>query len=78
MESIKKFGVDAIIVNCPACFQQFNTRQRDLSKNFEAEVNISILYLTELYALAIGVNPDELRLKFHRTRLIAVLEKLGI
>lgn len=78
LDSIKKLGVDAIIVNCPACFQQFDTRQRDLSKKFETEFNIPILYLTELYALAMGVSPDELGLKFHRIRLTTVIEKLGL
>ena len=78
MDSIKKAGVDAIVVNCPACFQQFDTRQRDLSKAFETEYNIPVLYLTELYALAMGASPDELGLKFHRVRLKDLLEKLGI
>ena len=78
MDLIKKSGADIIAVNCPACFQQFDTRQRDLGKKFETEYNVPILYLTELYALAMGFSPDELGLKFHRTRLTGILEKLGI
>jgi heterodisulfide reductase subunit B len=69
MDSIKKAGADVIVVNCPACFQQFDTRQRDLGKKFETEYNIPVLYLTELYALAMGISPDEIGLKFHRVRL---------
>jgi len=78
MDLIKKSGVDIIAVNCPACFQQFDTRQRDLGKKFETEYNVPILYLTELYAFAMVFSPDELGLKFHRTRLTGILEKLGI
>jgi heterodisulfide reductase subunit B len=78
MDSIKKSGADVIVVNCPSCFQQFDTRQRDLAKKFETEYGIPVLYLTELYALAMGFTPDELGLKFHRTRLNALLEKLDI
>ncbi|MFX1259306.1 MAG: CoB--CoM heterodisulfide reductase iron-sulfur subunit B family protein [Promethearchaeota archaeon] len=78
MDSIKKSGADAIVVNCPACFQQFDTKQRDLKKQFETEYGIPVLYLTELYALGMGFSPEELGLKFHRTRLNGVLEKLGI
>ena len=78
MDSIKEAGAEVIVVNCPACFQQFDTRQRDLTKQFETEYGIPVLYLTELYALAMGFNPDDLGLKFHRTRLSGVLEKLGI
>ena len=59
-------------------FQQFITRQRDLGKKFETEYNVPILYLTELYALVMGFSPDEVGLKFHRTRLTGILEKPGI
>jgi heterodisulfide reductase subunit B len=69
MDSISKVGADVLVVNCPACFQQFDTRQRDLSKKYEKEYDIPVLYVTELLALAMGVTPDEIGLKFHRTRM---------
>jgi heterodisulfide reductase subunit B len=69
MDSMKKAGANAIVVNCPACFQQFDTRQRDLSKKYETEYALPVLYLTELYALAMGISPDDIGLKFHRVRL---------
>ena len=39
---------------------------------------IPVLYVTELLALAFGENPDELGVKFHRSRLTALLQKLGL
>jgi heterodisulfide reductase subunit B len=78
MDAIKKAGVDVIVVNCPACYQQFDTRQRDIGKAYETKFNIPVMYITELYALAMGFSPDELGLKFHRTKLSRILEKLGI
>jgi heterodisulfide reductase subunit B len=69
IDAIKKAGADIIVVNCPACFQQFDTRQRDLSKAFDTEYGIPVLYITELYALAMGVSPEEIGLKYHRVRL---------
>jgi heterodisulfide reductase subunit B len=75
---MKTGGADVIVVNCPACFQQFDTRQRDLSKRYEQEYKIPVLYITELYALAMGYTPEDIGLKFHRTRLNPVLEKLGM
>ena len=68
MDAIKKAEVDLIVVNCPACFQQFDTRQRDLSKAFDTEYGVPVLYITELYALAMGVNPEDIGLKFHRVK----------
>jgi heterodisulfide reductase subunit B len=78
LDSINKVGADVICVNCPACFQQFDTLQRDLSKKYDANYNIPVLYLTEILALAMGVSADEIGLKFHRTRMKDILEKLGL
>ncbi|NHJ24165.1 MAG: CoB--CoM heterodisulfide reductase subunit B [Candidatus Lokiarchaeota archaeon] len=69
MDSIAKVGADVLVVNCPACFQQFDTRQRDLSKKYEKDYEIPVLYITELLALAMGTSADEIGLKFHRTRM---------
>ncbi|MHA1150647.1 MAG: CoB--CoM heterodisulfide reductase iron-sulfur subunit B family protein [Promethearchaeota archaeon] len=76
LDSIKKAGADAVVVNCPACFQRFDTAQRDLGKKFDTEYNIPVLYLTELLALAMGISADDIGLKFHRVRLKALLERL--
>ena len=78
MDAIKKSGADVIIVNCPACYQQFDTRQRDLGKNYETDYDIPVMYITELYALAMGFTPDEIGLKFHRTRVKSTLDILGL
>ncbi|MFX0148383.1 MAG: heterodisulfide reductase-related iron-sulfur binding cluster, partial [Candidatus Hodarchaeota archaeon] len=69
LDDIKKAGVDVICVNCPSCFQQFDTRQKDLGKKYETEYDIPVLYVTELLALAMGISPEDIGLKFHRTRL---------
>jgi heterodisulfide reductase subunit B len=69
MDSVKGAGADILVVNCPACFQQFDTRQRDLGKKYETEYDIPVLYITELLSLAMGASADEIGLKFHRTRM---------
>ena len=76
MDSIKKAGADVIVVNCPACFQRFDTSQRDLSKKFDAEYNIPVLYLTELIALAMGVSSEDIGMKNHRVRRNTAIENL--
>lgn len=77
LSSIKKANTDVIVVNCPACFQQFDTLQKDLTKKFNIEFNIPVLYLTEILALSMGFKPEEIGLEFHRTRLNSVLSLLG-
>ncbi len=77
MDSIRLAGADCIAVNCPACFQQFDGMQRELSKKFGEEYNIPVLYLTELMALGIGISADDIGMKFHRVRTNSIVEKLG-
>jgi len=71
-------GAEAFVVICPACFQQMDTNQKKAGTQSNKTFDIPILYLTELMALAFGENPDELGLKFHRSRLTALLEKYNI
>jgi heterodisulfide reductase subunit B len=78
MDAIKKSGADIIVVHCPACYQQFDTKQRNLGKKYETEYDIPVMYITELYALAMGFTPEEIGLKFHRVRLKSTLKKLNI
>jgi heterodisulfide reductase subunit B len=75
--SAVKAGADVFVVCCPACFQQMDTNQKKAGTQSNNEFKIPILYLTELYALAFGFNPDDLGLKFHRARLTGFLEKFG-
>ncbi|TFG20253.1 MAG: CoB--CoM heterodisulfide reductase subunit B [Promethearchaeota archaeon] len=68
-DAIQKAGADVICVNCPACFQQFDTQQRDLGRKYEKDYSIPVLYITELLALAMGYSADDIGLKFHRARM---------
>ena len=49
IDAIKKVGADVICVNCPACFQQFDTNQRNISKKFKTEYNIPVLNFFEIF-----------------------------
>jgi len=78
LSSASKAGADAFVAICPACFQQLDTNQKKAGTQSNNTFNIPVLYLTELYALAFGFNPDDLGLKFHRARLSGFLEKFGL
>ncbi|MEJ2294669.1 MAG: heterodisulfide reductase-related iron-sulfur binding cluster [Candidatus Lokiarchaeota archaeon] len=70
-------GAEAFVVICPACFQQMDTNQKKAGEQANKTYKIPILYLTELMALAFGEQPDDLGLKYHRSRLTSFLEKYG-
>ena len=78
LSSATKAGADAFVVICPACFQQLDTNQKKAGTQSNNTFNIPVLYLTELFALAFGFNPDDLGLKFHRSRLAGFLDKFGL
>ncbi|MFW9827002.1 MAG: CoB--CoM heterodisulfide reductase iron-sulfur subunit B family protein [Candidatus Thorarchaeota archaeon] len=67
-KSIQESGANCVTLVCPACFQQFDFNQRDLSKDKEVGYDFPIFYLSELVALAFGFKPEELGLNFHRVR----------
>jgi len=71
-------GAECFITNCPQCFQQFDSKLRDLEKHTGIKYTIPVLYITELMALAYGFDPADLGIKFHRARVTALLEKHGL
>ncbi len=58
LSSAMNAGAEAIIVNCPACFQQFDTNQKKAEKQSGKTFGLPVLYITELLALAFGMKPD--------------------
>ena len=60
--------VDALIVACPSCFQQFDLNQAALRRAGE-EVDVPVLYLSELLALCYGHGAEEIGLEMHRVPL---------
>jgi heterodisulfide reductase subunit B len=77
LTSAMKAGAEAMIVNCPACYQQFDNNQKKAEKIDGNTFGLPVLYVTELLALAFGEDHKSLGLNFHRTRLKALLEKYG-
>ncbi|MFX1380432.1 MAG: CoB--CoM heterodisulfide reductase iron-sulfur subunit B family protein [Promethearchaeota archaeon] len=73
-ESIQESGANCVTLVCPACFQQFDFNQKELSKEKEVNYDFPVFYLSELVALAFGFKPEELGLNFHRVRATKLLE----
>jgi heterodisulfide reductase subunit B len=76
LKSIKEAGADCIVCVCPACYQQFDFNQREINKNKNTDYNFPVFYITELIALACGINEKELGLNFHRIKVNDILQKL--
>ena len=77
-QSIMDASPDVIAVNCPSCFQQLESGQRIMKKEFDIDVKLPVFYITELLALAFGASSKEIGLQFHQIKPTGVLQKLGI
>jgi heterodisulfide reductase subunit B len=60
VDAFKRAGANCILTPCPFCFVQFDLRQKS---------GLPVLYLSELLALAFGASPEEIGLKYHRTKV---------
>lgn len=77
LKAIEESGANCVVVVCPACYQQFEFKQRELNKKNNSEYNIPIFYLSELIAISFGFKPEELGFNFHRVKPSVLFETVG-
>jgi heterodisulfide reductase subunit B2 len=58
--SFRPNGANCILTPCPFCFVQFDVRQKE---------GLPVLHLSELLALAFGATPEQIGLRYHKTRM---------
>jgi len=71
-----KVEVDALITVCPACTDQYDRKERTISRKTGKELDIPIIYLAELMAIAFGVDETKLGLNTRAVKPNKLLEKL--
>jgi heterodisulfide reductase subunit B len=57
LSEAKKTGADCVVVGCPMCQANLDTRQPELERELGKKYDLPILYYTELMGLAMG-HPD--------------------
>ncbi len=72
-----KAGADCIVTLCPFCFLTLDLGQMLIKSTFKEEYNIPVVHYTELLSLALGIDPKELALDFHKIRLDKLLSKIA-
>ncbi len=68
--------VDAMVAVCPACVSQYDKKERVLQRKTAEDLDIPILYLPELMAIAFGVDTEKLDLTKRSVKPTKLLEKL--
>jgi heterodisulfide reductase subunit B len=71
-------GADVIAVACPLCHSNLDLRQRNIEKFLGVDLEVPILYFTQILGLAFGHSAGELSLGKHVINPVPVLRKRGI
>ncbi|MEM2137272.1 MAG: heterodisulfide reductase-related iron-sulfur binding cluster [Candidatus Methanomethylicia archaeon] len=75
LDTIKSINADAIVVACPACYDQFEKTQLTL-KDEGLEYSLPIIHLSELLALSFGIQPKEIGFDSHGVSTENIVRKL--
>jgi heterodisulfide reductase subunit B len=59
-------GADAIVVSCPLCFYNLDSRQKLISELYPGAKSMPILYFTQVLAMAMDLDAAELGLDKHQ------------
>ena len=71
--SAQQAGADAMVTPCPLCHLNLDAYQPDIESRVGRKLQMPILHITQLVALALGVSQDALRLETHIVRPEALL-----
>ena len=65
IESALEAGADAIVVACPMCHANLDTRQGEIAQKLGRSIDIPILYFSQVLGYALGIEPKTLGMKKH-------------
>ncbi|TFG25930.1 MAG: CoB--CoM heterodisulfide reductase subunit B [Promethearchaeota archaeon] len=68
--------VDALIAVCPACTTQYDRKEKLIARKTGKELDIPVLYLAEMMAIALGVELEDLSLTNRSVKPNKLIEKL--
>ena len=67
---------DCLVTPCPLCHLNLDAQQPSAAEVIEKELNLPILHLPQLIGLAIGIDPEALRMNRHVIGTQKVLDKV--
>lgn len=66
--SAKDAGADTMVTPCPLCHLNLDAYQPEVENMNDVDLNLPVLHIPQLVALALGASYDELKLKTHIVR----------
>lgn len=74
----KDQGAEAVVVDCPLCQFNLDSRQGEIEKTYGRSFSLPIFYFTQLLGLCLGVGEKELGLEKMNVPPFSLLEKKNI
>lgn len=78
LEDAKDSGADVVVAACPLCHSNLDLRQRSIEKYLGVDLEVPVLYFTQLLGLAFGYSAGQLGLGKHMVSPVPVLKRRGI
>jgi heterodisulfide reductase subunit B len=78
LKNASDYKADAIVTLCPMCQLNLDAYQGDVNKMFNTNLNIPVLYFTQMLGLAFGVAPEKLGLGKEFVDARPALSKIGV
>src|SRR3989339_436633 len=78
LKEAKACGADLVMVACPLCHSNLDARQPEISKLLKTNLNIPVLYFTQVMGLALGYDYMDLMMNKHFIDPKPLLKSKGI
>lgn len=78
LHNAKAVGAEIVVVACPLCHLNLDSRQKQIEEECGETFNLPILYFTQLMGLAFEIAPKELGLQKHFVDPFPLLREKGI
>ena len=76
LKAVQKRGFDAMVVICPFCMKMFDSKQHVIRAVLHEDINLPVLYYTQLLGLAMGLKLEDLGLNLNLSPVGEILNKL--
>lgn len=73
----KQHGADCIVTPCPLCHLNLDSRQPEAAGVIKQKLDMPILHLSQLIALALGVDSKTLKMQRHIVDTMSVIKKIS-
>ncbi|MGD8717372.1 MAG: CoB--CoM heterodisulfide reductase iron-sulfur subunit B family protein [Candidatus Zixiibacteriota bacterium] len=65
---VKAAGADAVVLVCPFCAVMYDDNQKKVAAQLEAELDVPVLFLTQVLGLALGFSAKDVGLKLAKNK----------